>query len=676
MFRKKNQERIEEHEAKRHGVGIKAILARAMSGSIFYHWNVHFPLYRLLLLSRPHGSIQATTESCGKVAKMRKFPKFFEESINLGKQTDSRDLDIALVKAVHKKYCDTVAPRKKRDCTRQENFKRRHARGSKYNNGRMHEPGSPLWEENIIFFREVVAENAFDGVMTHLTPGEVGMCMDVLRFAEIPDIDTRTVEHFMPTWCEHEINSIVERLKPLVDRKDVAAFSWGLAGMDAVMNAILRPQDLLGMIAAHIYMMTDRAPTGEVADVIEATLPLLYKNDHASNASLEGGECCHIKDPRMHKWLVVMLVILRPLMREHLKDLHRERSKSDPDVEEFELCDELGPFDKNGKCFTVGKLQGLFQYLGKHLIALPHWGYNILRTSSMTDSAFLALAQNEGVDAPWILRKLQACRMSKHQYLRHYNAVVPRALRCDPNSMDSRAAGIDGLHRLRAERNAGSSGDSSEASRVELVKARDELEKARAETRQLLQEMDQKRKRIGQLEKENAQLSKEVEERSEGIRQPEPENEQPMPRTDGLRKELGDEQPEESSVGKKRKAGDVEQKQKRKKQAGLGSGSGGGKGKDGRVRPIRPHDLELAREGHGCLKKMYAQVDLSVAHKKPSFGYSVANGSVNSDTSPFSESVKAKFQEEHSELAVRFYKTFSKRSQLKPYYKELGLNKL
>ena len=72
--------------------------------------------------------------------------------------------------------------------------------------------------------------------------------------------------------------------------------------------------------------------------------------------------------------------------------------------------------------------------------------------------------------------------MSEHQYLRHYNAVVPRTLRCDPNSMDSRAAGIDGLHRLRAERNAGSSSGSSEASRVELMKARDELEKARTET--------------------------------------------------------------------------------------------------------------------------------------------------------------------------------------------------
>lgn len=115
------------------------------------------------------------------------------------------------------------------------------------------------------------------------------------------------------------------------------------------MNAILRPQDLLRITAAHICMVAERAPTGEeMADVIKATLPLFYKNDDASNDLLEGGECCHIQDPRMHKWLVVMLVILRPLMREHLEDLHQERLKKDSGVEECKLCDELGPFDKDG----------------------------------------------------------------------------------------------------------------------------------------------------------------------------------------------------------------------------------------------------------------------------------------------------------------------------------------
>lgn len=245
--------------------------------------------------------------------------------------------------------------------------------------------------------------------------------------------------------------------------------------------------------------------------------------------------------------------------------------------------------------------------------------------------------------------------------------MVRRALRCNPNSIDSRAAGIDGLHRLRAECNAGSSGDSSEASRLELGKAKDELEKARAETQQLLRKMEQKRKRIQHLEEENAQLSKAVDERREGIRQPENENEQPRPRTDGLRKEIVYDQvkePEESSVGKKRKSEDVAKNQKIKKQSGSGSGSGGGNGNDGRSRPIEAQKLDLVQEMHGCLKKMYASVDLSIKHERGTFGCAVKTGNANSPSAPFNEPTKAKFRDEQPTLSARFHKTFSGRGQL------------
>ncbi|CAM9455460.1 unnamed protein product [Ectocarpus sp. 4 AP-2014] len=153
----------------------------------------------------------------------------------------------------------------------------------------MHEPGSPVWEANVVFLREVLSENCFAFIMGQLTDKEVDMCMDVLRFAEIPEMDKRTEAHLMPEWCEKKIKAIIARLKPLVSREDVTAFSWGLAGMDAVMNAILRPQDLLGMIAGLVYMMTDRAPTGEIGDVIEAPLPEMYKNDVARNRSERAG---------------------------------------------------------------------------------------------------------------------------------------------------------------------------------------------------------------------------------------------------------------------------------------------------------------------------------------------------------------------------------------------------
>lgn len=364
---RKKQERVEKEKAKIHGVAVKSVLARAGDEkSLVFEWSMHFPLYRLMLLTRPQGALKPSTESTGKVAKIRKFPTFYEESVNLGKKTDAMGLDRALVEKIHKKYLRKVAPRVKRAHNSFDYIKRRHGRGSKWKNDRMHETGSLVWEENVVYFREVASENCFARVVKELTDDEIEMCMDVLRFAKIPEMKEATEAHLMPAEFKDKIKAIVSRLKSRgITREDVAAFSWGLVAMDAVMNAILRPQDLLGMIAGLVYMIMDRAPTGEFGYVMEAPLPEFYKNDEAMHRSVGGGECCHIKDPDMHKWLVVMLVILRPLMRDLLADFQEERLKKGvcaPGDEEAKLCEELGPFDKNGKCFTVSKLQSFFQY--------------------------------------------------------------------------------------------------------------------------------------------------------------------------------------------------------------------------------------------------------------------------------------------------------------------------
>ena len=665
------QERVDEKDAKEHGVVVKSILALGESGDTpgAFEWNMHYPLYRLKLLTRPNGALKATTVSSGKVAKTRKFPKFYEVATKLATPTKAGELDDALVKKVHKMYCDNVAPRAKLLCNSEENKKRRHGRGSKYNNGRMHEPGSPVWEANIIFLREMVKENCFAHIMEKLKPEEVDMCMNVLRYAEIPDLDKWTEVHLMPTWCEDDIKAIVARLKPLVSREDVAAFSWGLAGMDAVMNAILRPQDLLGTIAAHVYMMTDRAPTGEVGDVLEAPLPPSYKNDEAMNRSEEGGGYCHIKDPRMHEWLVVMLVILRPLMREHLADWDGgDKGKK------AELCDQIGPFDKDGKCFTPRQLQGYFQFIGKHLIALPHWGYNILRTASMTDTAFLALANNDAIDSPWVLRKLTACRMSKAQFNRHYNAVVPRALRANPNSIDSRTAGLDGLHRERAKLATGSSsGSSSEASQLELAKAKAEkdelalrIEKLEEEKAQVLREVETQRERIRQLEKENRD---QPQPQSEPEPQPAPEpGPQSGPQPGPAPESESDETPgctiDAVQCGVKRVSDDDDEQPREAKKAKSG-------GADGRKKPLDPALRELVKEMHECLKNMFDSVDRRKSYPLNSFEGAVRN--IDSTSAPFAETTKAKMAFDHKELSDRFYSKFQGRGQLLRYYAELKI---
>lgn len=288
---RKKQERIEKEEAKNHGVAVKSVLARAGDEkSLIFEWSMHFPLYRLMLLTRPGGALKPSTESTGKVAKIRKFPKFYKESINLGKRTGAMRLDRALVEKIHEKYIDKVAPRKKQAHNRFDAQKRLHGRGSKCKNGRMHETGSLVWEENVVFLRDEASENCFSRVMEELKDEEIEMCMDVLRFAKIPEVNDATGAHLMPADKKDEIKAIVARLKFCgITREDVAAFSWGLVAMDAVMNAILRPQDLFGMIAGLVYMIMDRAPTGEFGYVMEAPLPEFYKNDAAMNRSVEGG---------------------------------------------------------------------------------------------------------------------------------------------------------------------------------------------------------------------------------------------------------------------------------------------------------------------------------------------------------------------------------------------------
>ena len=673
-------------------MAVKSILARARGKtSDVFRWNMHFPLYRLKLLTRPQGPLKPSTESTGKVAKIRKFPEFYEEAINLGKKTDAMRLDRALVQEIHGKYTRKVAPRLKRAHNSYDNVKRRHGRGSKWENGRMHETGSLVWEENIVFLREVASENCFARVMKELTDDEIEMCMDVLRLAGVPKMNqAATEEHLMPPGLKKEIEAIVERLKSCgITREDVAAFSWGLVTMDAVMNAILRPQDLLGMIAGLVYMIMDRAPTGEFGYVMEAPLPEFYKNDKAMNRSVGGGECCHIKDPEMHKWLVVMLVILRPLMRDLLADFDKE----------LKLCDELGPFDKDGTVFTVEKLQSFFQYIGKSLVALPHWGYNILRTSSLSDVAFLALANNDPMDAPFIKRKLAAMRTTEDVFTRHYNAVVGRANRVDPYSMDSRIAGIGGIHRERARVTAGSSSGSSspEASQRELDKAKAEKDELALKVANLedekagvLRKVEEQRERIMQLEKEISDVQPRP--------QPEPRS-QPQPESES-ESESGEEKDQQEATpvgtigaekcGKKRASDNDHEEPRRAKTAKSGGEKCGKKrasdnddeqprgakkaksgGADGRKKPLKPELLGLVKDMHACLKKMFDSADKRQSHPLATFEGAVRY--IDSTSAPFAATTRARMASDHKELSTRFYAAFERRTQLNRYYKELNI---
>lgn len=117
--------RVEEGEEKQYGLATRALLARARGDGVFCRWRVHFPLYRLLMLSRPEGKLMETTEHSCKVAKTRKGLSFLNYLKERCKKTDAWKRDRELHASIHKTYCDQVADDKKADSNRRENAERR-----------------------------------------------------------------------------------------------------------------------------------------------------------------------------------------------------------------------------------------------------------------------------------------------------------------------------------------------------------------------------------------------------------------------------------------------------------------------------------------------------------------------------------------------------------------------
>ncbi|CBJ26196.1 conserved unknown protein [Ectocarpus siliculosus] len=295
---------------------------------------------------------------------------------------------------------------------------KRIADNRKVRGGRMKIPGCPIFRKRTNHMVDVVQHNALEPVTDLISEDEVKMCLDVRRSTDrntmvddvlrVNDLDYNAIleieeSRLMPQKYAVAIGEIVRRLKPDVTAEMVALFSQGLTLVDAVLNACLRCQDLLGMFAFASYMMTFVSPKKAPTEVMEVVLPLTAKDTRASDGSIQGTACVHLKRPDMHRWLAVLLVLLRPLMREHLQGSGKQ------------LCLEVGPFDANGKLFTNSKLLDLFQYAGKHFLGLPRWGYNINRTVHTSNATFLALAQGEGSNAPWVEKVFGQARQSNNR---------------------------------------------------------------------------------------------------------------------------------------------------------------------------------------------------------------------------------------------------------------------
>lgn len=136
--------RVEEGEEKRYGLATRALLARARGDGAFCRWRVHFPLYRLLMLTRPEGKLMETSEHSCKVAKTRKGLSFLEYLKDRSSKTDAWRRDRELHASVHKTYCYQVADDKKADSNRRENAEKRIADNRKVRVERVVALCSPL----------------------------------------------------------------------------------------------------------------------------------------------------------------------------------------------------------------------------------------------------------------------------------------------------------------------------------------------------------------------------------------------------------------------------------------------------------------------------------------------------------------------------------------------------
>lgn len=220
-----------------HGLATRAAAAIArVDSSEFYTWNVHFPLYRLLLLTRPKGRLMETTESSGKAAKARKNGALYDQAKLLCESSDALDNDKRVHEGVHDDYCLHFADIKKQESDRLSNADKKVGVPRKAAIGRMRIMGDPRWPGQVRFTKALVKHNAINLIMSLIRPKEVEMCFNVLRGVNGRNIvdgmltdlyHNREIKmdefHLMPDKYKNEIRAIVKRLKPVVTRKDGGA---------------------------------------------------------------------------------------------------------------------------------------------------------------------------------------------------------------------------------------------------------------------------------------------------------------------------------------------------------------------------------------------------------------------------------------------------------------------
>ncbi|CAN0260585.1 unnamed protein product, partial [Laminaria digitata] len=91
---------------------------------------------------------------------------------------------------------------------------------------------------------------------------------------------------------------------------------------------------------------------------MEVILPPTAKNAPALKKSEYGMVATHVKSKECADDYAVMLVVLRPRMREILRETGGGG----------DLCASIGPFDRTRRAFDAHRLAALFRFVGVHFL--------------------------------------------------------------------------------------------------------------------------------------------------------------------------------------------------------------------------------------------------------------------------------------------------------------------
>ncbi|CAM9122559.1 unnamed protein product [Laminaria digitata] len=273
------------------------------------------------------------------------------------------EVDLSVFNPIVDRY-KKVAKVKKELATTEENSNSRAGNCSKVRNGRMFDEEDEK-TGRIAFLYERLCHST-NPIRSMVNDKEMDVLRDVLRLPENVDVAKRTgEEHRSPKEHMGTITRILERMRDEnVGVDDIATYNQALGVKDGVSSACLRSQDSLSIPAQSAYIK---------AGNMECILPPTAKNAPGLKKSENWMVATHVKSKECADDYAVMLVVLRPPMREILRETGRGG----------DLCATIGPFDCTGRAFDVHRQAALFRFV-VHFLGLLRLGTHILRTIYMT----------------------------------------------------------------------------------------------------------------------------------------------------------------------------------------------------------------------------------------------------------------------------------------------------